>query len=267
MKNVLVLLHDDPGQEARFQSALDLTRALGGHLTCVDVSILPVLVGDYVDMGGTALMMADEQQREGANRTRMQARLEAEDVAYSWHDERGFLSQCILDSAGLTDLIVLNRELDSILYPDMFDLVGDVLIKTRKPIVAVPASTKKFDAFGSALVAWDGSAQSEAALQAAVPLLQHARMVTILEIDDGSLKLPAIDAATYLSRHDIKSMIRRETSLTDVASTTILQAITETGAAYLVMGGFGHSRFLQATFGGVTRRMLKECPVPLFLAH
>jgi nucleotide-binding universal stress UspA family protein len=33
------------------------------------------------------------------------------------------------------------------------------------------------------------------------------------------------------------------------------------------MGGFGHSRFTEAVLGGVTRRMLRECPVPLFLAH
>ncbi|UUL83145.1 universal stress protein [Sphingomonas qomolangmaensis] len=267
MKNVLVLLHDDPGQEARFQTALDITRALNGHLTCIDVAVAPIFVGDYADMGGTALLMADEQQRESANRTRMEARLRVEDVPYTWRDARGFLGQCVRDAAVMTDLIVLNRELDDILYPDMLELVGEVLVKTGRPIMAVPATTKRFDAFGSALLAWDGSPQSEAALRAAIPLLEHGRMVTILEIDDGSLKVPATEAATYLSRHGIKSMIRRHSSLIDLPSALILATAAELGVAYVVMGGFGHSRFVEATFGGVTRRMLKQCPVPIFLAH
>ena len=41
MKNILLLVHDDPGQEARVQAALDLTRALDGHLTCLDVAAMP----------------------------------------------------------------------------------------------------------------------------------------------------------------------------------------------------------------------------------
>lgn len=267
MKNVLVLMHDDGGQEARFQAALDLTRALGGHLTCADIAVLPLSVGDYAEIGGTALLMADEQQREKENKDHMEARLRAEDVPYSWVDQCGFLSPCMRDAAGMADVIVLNRELDDIKYPDMLDLVGEMVIKARKPIVAVPATARRFDAFGPALVAWDGSSESEVALRAAVPLLSHASSVTILEIEDGSLKQPATEAAAYLSRHGIQSTVRREKSMIDLPSTVILDTIDAVGAAYLVMGGFGHSRLIEATLGGVTRRMLKECPVPLFLAH
>ena len=45
MKNVLLLIHDDAGQEARLQAALDVTRALEGHLTCLDVAIVPPVMG------------------------------------------------------------------------------------------------------------------------------------------------------------------------------------------------------------------------------
>lgn len=267
MKNVLVLLHDDAGQEARFQAALDLTRALDGHLTCIDVSMEPTFVGDYADVGGAALLMADEQVREKANRVRMEARLKVEDLPYDWIDERGFLSPCVHDSAVLADLIVLNRELHSIKYPDMLKLVGDTLLTVGKPIVAVPENAKGFDVFGHALVAWDGSPQADAALRAAVPLLAKAKSVTLTEVHDGSVKTPAEEAAAYLSRHGIKPVIRRESSAIDLPSTILLDTIDAIDAAYLVMGGFGRGRFIEAALGGFTRRMLKECPVPLFLAH
>lgn len=267
MKNIMVLMHDDAGQEARFQGALDLTRALDGHLTCVDVSVMPAMVGAYADCGGTALLIDDEQRRETANRTRMEARLRAEDVPYEWVDESGFLTPCMRDMAGMADLIVLNRELDEIKYPDMLALVGEMVTKTGKAIVAMPGAARKFDVYGPALVAWDGSQQSEASLRAALPLLKHASSVTILAIDDGSLKQPASEAAKYLSRHEIKATVRLDTSMIDLPSTMVLDAIEALGIAYLVMGGFGHSRFMEAAFGGFTRRMLKECPVPIFLAH
>jgi len=116
-------------------------------------------------------------------------------------------------------------------------------------------------------VAWDGSPQADAALRAAVPLLVKARSVTLTEVRDGSVKTPAEEAAEYLSRHGIKPVIRRESSAIDLPSTILLDTIDTIDAAYLVMGGFGHGRFIEAALGGVTRRMLQECPVPLFLAH
>jgi nucleotide-binding universal stress UspA family protein len=38
-------------------------------------------------------------------------------------------------------------------------------------------------------------------------------------------------------------------------------------AAYVVMGAFSRSRFLEAAFGGATQRMLSESPVPIFIVH
>ncbi len=47
MKNILLLVHDDEGQEARLQAALDLVRTLDGHLVCLDVTPFPVMAGDF----------------------------------------------------------------------------------------------------------------------------------------------------------------------------------------------------------------------------
>ena len=67
MKNILLFVHDDSGQEARFQVALDLTRALGGHLLCLDITYVPPLVGSgYYDDGYVmANLLVEESEREG----------------------------------------------------------------------------------------------------------------------------------------------------------------------------------------------------------
>lgn len=266
MKNVLVLMHDDAGQEARFQAAVDLTRGLDGHLRCIDVAMVPAYIGDYADFGVSATLLADEQTRETANRARMEARLKVEDLPYEWIDQTGSPHECVRDASALADLVVLNRELDSSAYPDMRELVGDAVIKTGKPIVAVPQSAKGFDLYGHAVVAWDGSRVAEAALQAAIPLVKHAGTVTVLVVDEGALRVPASAAAEYLSRHGMRPEVRIVPMGRNVGD-TILEVLAALKASYLVMGGFGHSRFLEAAFGGVTRRMLAHCPVPLVLAH
>ncbi|MFA6117929.1 MAG: universal stress protein [Sphingomonas sp.] len=265
MKNILVLVHDDPGQEARIQVALDIVRAVDGHLICLEVEVMPVLSGDMARTN--AIIMADEDESGSANRARLEPRILAEQLPFSWIEQRGFLSPTIRSIAGPVDLIVLNRDLDAAGSPDMGCLVAEVLSQSAMPVVAAPEQVRRFDIFGHALVAWDGSPQAEAALRAAIPLLRHAGAVSLLEVDDGSLSLPVSEAAAYLARHGIQARIVRERPLFALPSSLILKAIGTIQAAYVVMGGFGHSPFVEAAFGGVTRHLLQSCPVPILLAR
>lgn len=267
MKNILVLIHDDSGQDARVQAALDVARGVGGHLRCVDVSIVPEVVTDYATFGGGALLRADEELSEADNRSRLRARLENDDVPFDWIDVTGDLTEAVLDAATLTDLVVVNRALQTSLFPNALELAGRLLVEARLPVLAVPETATGLDIRGRALIAWDGSPSSEAALRAAIPLLRHAAAVTILYVDDGSLKISAEDAAIYLSRHGIEPTIQREKILNDRPGAVILSAVQWTKADYVVMGAFGRARAIEELFGGATERMLNESPVPLLLAH
>jgi len=267
MKNILLLCHDDSGQEARFQAALDLARALEGHLTCLDVVVPPPpLINDCFGAVGAGSLTADTMMAERQNRARLTARLERDDVPWEWIDTTGNLEPCLADAAALADVIVLNRELDDYPLPDMATIVGDLLVGSGKPVLAVPAQAGGF-AIGRALIGWDGSAASAAALRAAVPLLALADQVTMLEVADGNVIAPAEDAASYLSRHGVHAEILRIVS--DVSSTAdLITAQASSGRFdYLVMGGFGHRRFAERIFGGVTKSLLKHSAIPLFLAH
>lgn len=267
MKNILLLIHEDAGQEARLQAALDVTRAVNGHLTCLDVSVVIPMVGADVGVSGGAVLIELERENEAGNRSRIYPRIAKEDVSWDWIDTTGYLEPALEQAAGLADLIVVNRQLDAFPLPDMRALAAGLVVKSGKPILAVPDRVTGFDAGGNALVAWDGSPQSSAALTAAVPLLRLAGSVTIVEVDDGSVKAGAEEAAAYLSRHGIHAMIVRAATEGDDAGTVLLAKANSEKFSYLVMGGFGHSRFAEALFGGVTRRMLTESQIPLFLAH
>lgn len=267
MKNILLLVHDDAGQEARFQAALDLARALDGHLTCLDVAIMPIVAPDIYAVSAEAAFLEGEKEREAENRRRLEARLAREDVPWNWIDEYGEPASVLKEHAGLADVIVVSRQLDSDQLPDMRRIASEVVIGTDKAVVAVPADSAGFDVAGHAMVAWDGSEEAAKALQAAVPLLRLARSVTVVEVENGGVGTPAQEAAVYLSRHDISvAMLTRSAKSRPTAEALLAEAGAE-GAAYMVMGAFGRSRLAEAIFGGVSREMLTTSPIPVVMAH
>ena len=267
MKNILLLIHDDPGQEARLQAALDITRAVEGHLHCVDVALMPAAVDTPYDGVGVELVLEHERLRETQNKASVQKRLEMENVSWSWADKVGSFDGALQSESGLADLIVVSCELSSTNYPAMRETAEALVLHGHRPIVAMPENARLFDAAGHVLIAWDGSPPANAAMMAAVPLLRHATKVTLLKIGEIDTATPIQQAAAYLSRHGIAAHVVRSADPDHRTGEALLSAIIALLPSYVVMGAYGHSRTMEALFGGTTRTMLKESPVPLFLAH
>ena len=267
MKNVLLLVHADPGQEARFQAALDLARALGGHLTAVDVFVPQVIADEFYMGSGSSWAMAEEHAAERRHGARYRDRLATEDVAWNWVDAPGALGACLEDEAGLADVIVTSREADPLFRPNLRRVTEELVLRRNQPVVAVPADCTGIDWHGRALVAWDGSAPAMAALRAVTPMLALAADVELFEVDDRLAGPSAEEAARYLSRHGVPSTIERVHSLHRATAGLIEDRAEATGAAYIVMGAYGHNRVRELFLGGVTRRMVRGSRYPLVLAH
>lgn len=265
MKNVLLLVHDDPGQEARLQVALDLTRALGGHLTCVDVTVPIVVIGDLYGTTEQATLLQIEREKEARNKAAIEQRLANEDVSWTWLDQTDTVSDAVLDAAMLADVIVLNRKLDSTRHPDMLDIASRVVMRARKPVVAVPEAYRQL-ALDRALVAWDGQAPCATTLRACVPLLALAKEVEIFMVGESSDRTDPAEAAEYLSRHGVHAEVRVIAPNDEPADARIAEECDRWRADYVVMGAYGRGRLME-TFGGVTKRLLATSKVPLILGH
>ncbi len=269
MKNVLLLVHDDDGQEARVQAALDLTRALDGHLTCLDIIRVPEFLNDYTTTMGSMMLEVDWEVGAKANRARIEEQLGHEDVNWDWHQKTGDVATIINDRIDLSDVIVLNTTLVDPDMSDMRSIVAATVVKAHKPIVAVPQGYRRFAASGNAMIAWDGSASSVAALRATLPILQLAASVSLVEVDHRCDQgVSAEDGAAYLSRHGVHAAIQqRRTDGMVSTSSRLLEIALGLHADYIVMGAYGHSQLTEAVFGGVSRSMLLRSAVPLILAH
>ncbi|GLJ00001.1 universal stress protein UspA [Sphingobium sp. BS19] len=266
MKNILLLVHDDDGQFARLHTAIDLTCALDGHLICIDVTPSPVYAGNAYGGFGASLLLNDERENEARNRARTKERVAGANISWSWEDATGDFAQCVIDASNLADLIVLNRALDDYPLPDMRTITSRVLMHARKPIVAVPEEVESFNAKGRAIIAWDGQESVAATMRACVPLLQLASDVEIFMVRDGAAKTEPEEAAAYLARHGIHANVKIVEDGVHHADVLIENAARHWRAEYILMGAYSHGRLMEA-FGGVTKRMLSNCKLPLVIGH
>ncbi|MDC8753980.1 universal stress protein [Erythrobacter sp. sf7] len=266
MKNILLLVHDDPGQESRLQVALDVTRAVGGHLECLEVRDLPMLaLGNYAG-GAEALALAEVERAQRALRVAIEQRLGGEDVPWSFGQSFDRPVDALSRGADLADLIVLSARLADE-DTDGGDASPQPLpLRSGRPLLAVPPAVRGLALDKPALVAWDGSGPSIEAVRAAVPLLRHAAGVVVLEVDPPSGVMPMEDIATYLSRHGIvPELVERRSD--DTIAAVLRDHVRAIDAGMLVMGAYGAGKLAQSIFGGVTRTMLSTSTVPLLLAH
>lgn len=271
IKAVLLHVQEDDGFEGRLQAALDIARASGGHVTCLDATPISTYAG-YETYGGAFVLTATLEQLEehrAAMRAKVEAQLANEDVAWSYEQQTIDPATALVGHGALADLIVLSRSPDhtgSAYAP--LSVIGSVLAASRTPVLLCGHDRKGFDPFGTAVVAWNGSFEAANALRAALPLLVQAAAVHIVTVDeDKQYDFPPLGASEYLSRHGVHAELVRETRGTLSVEDRIVATAEGLGAAWLVAGAYGHSRAREFLFGGVTRSLLKDCPLPLVLSR
>lgn len=269
MKTIIVHIDSDDGQEARLQAAFDLARAFGGHLVCMQVTPYAAYALGEPGMGAfpiTALIESiDAQRRE--ERTRTEARLRQEGLSWEWVARDGDAVERIAEAARLADVVVMSSGPFAASAGLRLAMTGDVAIHAPVPVVAVPPGSAGLAVTGAALIAWDGSQEAAMAMRAALPMLALAESVDILTVEEKVTDFRARDAAAYLSRCGVHAEVLERSSGGRSIETVIREVIIERRAAWLVQGAYGHSRLRETLFGGVTRGLLADAPVPLLLAH
>ena len=53
----------------------------------------------------------------------------------------------------------------------------------------------------------------------------------------------------------------------DDVGAALLSHAADTGADFMVMGGYGHSRLREFILGGATRTIFQSLTLPVFMAH
>lgn len=266
-----ILLHalDDGGQDSRLVAAAAVGRCLDAHISCIDARMvdLPVALGGSGGAVGADLMAAMVEE-EAAHRSHLEGRLAREGVSWDWRIMDGDIVSCLEKAAQLADAVVLSQPvIDRRHGRQVLPILNEVIERVSVPVLAVPPGLAGFVPGDPALVAWNGSEQAAAALRGAVPFLQRAAVVHLIEVDQADMGFPSVEAVEYLSRHGITAEIHAHVAAKGDVANEILDLADRLSAAYIVMGAYGRSPLRERLLGGVTRAMLSRSPLPLLLAH
>jgi nucleotide-binding universal stress UspA family protein len=269
IKTILFHVHNDDMLAERLDAALSIARTYGAHLHLLHVT--PIEAYTVVDAFGTYVNaeVVGILEREAAElRSRLEKQLESEDVSWDYEEVTGSLMPHVVQRAALADLVLVGREpIGREFGGPAVTLLGDLLHSIRTPMLVLSDRKGQIDLFGPALIAWNGSYEAANAMRSAVPLLKLASAVRIVSVKEAEKdQFPSTEALEYLSRHGIHA----ELSVVAPGSRVDEQLLKEAaagGAAYLVMGGYSHSRAGEFLFGGVTRSLLQSAPLPLLMAR
>jgi nucleotide-binding universal stress UspA family protein len=270
MKSILLHVQSDTGMEARLQAALSIARAHGGHVSCLHVTPINLYIASDGVYGG--YLMPDFSRKLDAMEEKIRADIEGklknEDVSWDYRQVTGDPAMELVSRSALADLVVTGRYHHHETRYTPLSLIGDVLQNIKIPMLVQPQEIRDFDALGPAMVAWNGSFEAASALRSALPMLRKASAVHVVTVEESKEHdLPPLEASQYLARHDIRSELHAVAKTAAPTAEAILSTAQVMKAGYIVMGGYGHSRAREYLFGGVTRHMLMESPIPLVLAH
>ena len=271
MKSILLHVQDDPSLDRRLDAALALARTCGGHLGCLHVT--PVEAYVAMDSFGGVFVMQEMltaiDDQENALRKRVEDRLSREEIGWDYEQVTGSVANVIISRAALSDVVVAGRERHSrALDGAALALLGDLLHRSRTPLLVPAKSGRAYDPTGPALIGWDGSYEAANAVRGALGLLKLASDVRVVRVEESSEALfPSTRLLEYLSRYGVHAELEVDSNEQKWAGALLLEHALDSGVETLVIGGYSHSRIGEYLFGGVTRTLLTDCPVALFVAH
>jgi nucleotide-binding universal stress UspA family protein len=144
------------------------------------------------------------------------------------------------------------------------------LFESGRPMIMVPYIQKGPLKLNKVMVCWDGSRQAARAIGDAMPLLAKAGRVEIVIIanDPGKQdEIEGVDMGQHLARHGLKVEVQRIPGGDVDVADALLSHAADSGADFMVMGGYGHSRLREFVLGGVTRTIFHSMTVPTLMAH
>jgi nucleotide-binding universal stress UspA family protein len=264
------------GYEVQVNVAVALAKEFGSHLTGLrslrETTLLKEAVQNpFIHLDESTVSGAIDKERDEALSAQrwFHAAAENEGISASWQAAEGDPADLMIHACRLQDLAIVEQ------CSNGSELLWGPAVQVALsgfPTLVIPRSWRGPLFLERAVVAWNGSAQSAAAVRHALPILIRARHVTLLigtsrEIPVASMQAPPLDIEGYLRRHRVEftsSDLQRDDA---DAGSAIIEAVEGTGADLIVMGAYGRSKIREWLLGGATRQILEYSRAPTFMVH
>ena len=272
-RSVLVHVDNDTASRTRLDYAVRLARGFdaelvgiylvpGTDLTPSSAAMLrPEVVARRLNEFGEAQHAAEKAFRNAA----------AGLAAVDWRAPAGTPIDAAVAHGHCTDLFILGqRDAATSSFGDA--LVTNVLLSAGRPTLVVPYTGAPASVGENVLVAWNGGREAARAIGDALPLLERAKHIDIVAVDDDAEpgvaeRLAGARLDAWLRAHGIAASVERQEVRDIGIGEWLLDRAADLGSDVIVMGGYGHARMRELVLGGVTRTVLRSMTVPVFMAH
>jgi len=266
---VMVSLALDRSNDARLEIAGQLAKRFNANAVGITAGeFSPPL---YFTTGEQAQRVIDQGQAAVRNRiaeveAQFRAAMQNRAAVVEWRCAEDFPTRFVIQQARAADIIVVGENAKEALA-DPFTQANpnDLLMQTGRPLLVVPDGSEWLD-LRSVLVGWKDTPECRRAIVDALPILGEAKNVSVAEIvEDEADRSAAVsgveDVVAWLLRHGVLASGRVPSEPGNVAA-QLDRTASEVGAGIIVAGAYGHSRFREWVFGGVTKRLVnpsKRC--------
>ncbi|WP_165418372.1 universal stress protein [Dyella amyloliquefaciens] len=269
---LLHLDHLDLGVAAP-RAAMALANRLGARLDALYVADLPATAFSLPE--AVPVQLEETQRRVAEAQTHdplWQQAIAAHGLAGLWRVTQGDTVQTVSQAASGYDLLVMERSQQRSDAPVGFGSVSRCVFACGRPVLVVPDVAPVASIGTRVLVAWNGSRESALALAAALPVLQRADEVKVLDGSEMNADmlpvLPPPGLLDWLQRHGIRATVEIfGTGPSHAAGPAVLDTAHAWGADLIVMGAWSRSRLAQMVLGGTTRHLFMHGDVPMLVAH
>ncbi len=284
IRKVLLTLTGTAAGEAAIDTALAVAHRFNAHVMALHVradsrDVAP-LAGEGLSGAMIQEMMQATDKESGERSSAVRAmfdrhlqhmNLPVEQPSYKAdHPSASFVTavgreeDVVAQQARLADLTVVPHP-ESGNEASSSDALHAVLFDSGRPVLIAPQQPPA--TLGTRVaIAWNGTAESAAAVQAALPWLQQAEAVRILWSTDYQRNgPPAKDLASYLALHGVRTEQAQFRPIDREVGAGMLAAVREFDADMMTMGAYSHSRLRQLILGGVTRHVLEHADLPVIM--
>lgn len=274
IKDVVVNLAGRAAQDFANDYAISLAKALGAHIAGVAFLYEPVIPDGT--LGGVPVDLIEVQREENSKTAHAAvARFEAAAKAAGVSSETRILDATFGGAPTLFGQIARRFDL-SIVGQARRDqgaaeelMIEGALFESGRPVVVVPYIQKQGLKLDRVLLCWDGGRMAARAISDSIPLLAQAKAIDIVIVaeEHKNDEITGANMSEHLARHGINANVKRIAKGDIAIGDAILDYAADSGADFMVMGGYGHSRLREFILGGVTRGMLSSMTVPVLMSH
>jgi nucleotide-binding universal stress UspA family protein len=277
-KDLFVPLLRGAGDAAAIDAAVALATPRNAHLAVLvtmetpmpmitDWGMVPAEVNeDLIEEARSASAALAASARSRLARESLVSEVRVADTLLLWSEQTAALQ------ARHADLSVIGGPDPQDTRPRFALTFKSLLLDSGRPVLMVPIGAKVDPVPRHVALAWKPTREATRALHDMLPLLARGTRVDVVMVDpvvaEGAHgEQPGADIARHLARHGLEAQVIALPREGRSVGECLLTQVRESGADWLVMGGYGHTRLREFVLGGCTRDVVAGARTPVLFSH